>query len=231
MGNWNLLYENVTPTNDPIAVFKKIDAEKFFLEDPKNLLDPTNYEYYECPTIDFSTATWGKVFEYSIDMRSCLRLYPLISENPTEFMKTLAISAAQNCPLDFKVRGENPLHFAVDTNDVDVASILLQRDAVIEPISLERAIDDLNLEMVKILLKNGADVHAELNWMLRPQSIHEYSAQQLQAFETYHERDENGWYSFDNLERKKKINKLVIERKDNHLIKSEVLNYLSFTEL
>ena len=47
--NWKLLlqfeingatYENVTPTNDPIAIFKKIDEEKFFLEDPKNLLDP-----------------------------------------------------------------------------------------------------------------------------------------------------------------------------------------------
>jgi hypothetical protein len=38
--NWNLMYENLTPTNDPIAVFKKIDEEKFFLEDPMNLLDP-----------------------------------------------------------------------------------------------------------------------------------------------------------------------------------------------
>ena len=38
--NCNLLYENVTPTKDPIAVFKKIDEEEFFLEDPKNLLDP-----------------------------------------------------------------------------------------------------------------------------------------------------------------------------------------------
>ena len=38
--NLNLLYENVTPTKDPIAVFKKIDEKKFFLEDPKNLLNP-----------------------------------------------------------------------------------------------------------------------------------------------------------------------------------------------
>merc|ERR1712098_699736 len=70
--NCNLLYENVTPTNDPIAVFKKIDEEKFFLEDPKNLLDPAINGFtggYRCPTIDFSTATWGKVFEYSIRMR------------------------------------------------------------------------------------------------------------------------------------------------------------------
>ena len=46
--NLNLLYENVTPTNDPIAVFKKIDEEKFFLEDPKNLLDPAinGYDAY-----------------------------------------------------------------------------------------------------------------------------------------------------------------------------------------
>merc|ERR1712098_510013 len=70
--NLSLLYENVTPTNDPIAVFKKIDEEKFFLEDPKNLLDPAinGYDAYgDCPTIDFSTATWGEVFEYSIRMR------------------------------------------------------------------------------------------------------------------------------------------------------------------
>jgi len=82
--NWKLLlqfeingatYENVTPTNDPIAVFKKIDEEKFFLEDPKNLLDRAinRYKYGDCPTIDFSTATWGNLFEYSIDMRYSLR--------------------------------------------------------------------------------------------------------------------------------------------------------------
>merc|ERR1712098_870918 len=116
--NFNLLYENMTPTNDPIAVFKKIDEEKFFLEDPKNLLDPAINEYdaacygYQCPTIDFSTATWGEVFEYSIDMRDFLLddfFNRLFSENATEFMKALAISAAQNCALDLKVWGESPL--------------------------------------------------------------------------------------------------------------------------
>merc|ERR1712098_518029 len=73
--NLNLLYENVTPTKDPIAVFKKIDEEKFFLEDPKNLLDPeiNGFTSYRCPTIDFSTATWGKTFEYSMDMRFYLQ--------------------------------------------------------------------------------------------------------------------------------------------------------------
>merc|ERR1712098_241248 len=79
--NFNLLYENMTPTKDPIAVFKKIDEEKFVLEDPKNLLNPAINEYNDyggktngaCPNIDFSTATWGKVFEYSIRMRRFLR--------------------------------------------------------------------------------------------------------------------------------------------------------------
>merc|ERR1712098_964378 len=88
--NLNLLYENVTPTKDPIAVFKKIDEEKFFLEDPKNLLDPAINGFNDCPTIDFSTATWGELFEYSIDMRFDLRyddFNPLFSENATEFMK------------------------------------------------------------------------------------------------------------------------------------------------
>ena len=47
--NLNLLYENMTPTKDPIAVFKKIDEEKLFLEDPKNLLDPA-INGYNCKT-------------------------------------------------------------------------------------------------------------------------------------------------------------------------------------
>merc|ERR1712098_903515 len=110
---------------DPIAVFKKIDEEKFFLEDHKNLLDPAinGFTGYRCPTIDFSTATWGKAFEYSIDMRFYLRyddFNRLFSENATEFMKALAINAAQNCPLDFEVRGLSPLLHAVYRNDVDV---------------------------------------------------------------------------------------------------------------
>merc|ERR1712098_113451 len=113
-------YENVTPTNDPIAVFKKIDEEKFFLEDPKNLLDLAingfvhGFTGYLYPTIDFSIATWGKVFGYSIRMRNFLRrdsFNRLFSENATEFMKALAINVAQNCPLNFKVRGWSPLRF------------------------------------------------------------------------------------------------------------------------
>merc|ERR1712098_716815 len=101
-----LVYENVTPTKDPIAVFKMIDEEKFFLEDPMNLLDPAINGYDDCPTIDFATATWGNVWEYSISMRLSLRyddFNRLFSENATEFMKALTISAAQNCPLDIKV--------------------------------------------------------------------------------------------------------------------------------
>lgn len=138
--NWKLLYENVTPTKDPIAVFKKIDEEKFFLEDPKNLLDRAinGYTRNHFPTIDFSTATWGNVFEYSIEMCAYLRydnyfnrsfnrydyFNRLFSENATEFMKALAINAAQNCPLDFEVWGGNPLTFAVHWawNDFDVAA-------------------------------------------------------------------------------------------------------------
>merc|ERR1712098_850945 len=84
--NLNLLYENVTPTKDPITVFKKIDEEKFFLEDLKNLLDPeiNGFTSYRCWTIDFSTATWGTVLEYSILMRNSLRndlFNRLFSEN------------------------------------------------------------------------------------------------------------------------------------------------------
>lgn len=217
--NWNLVYENLTPTKDPIAVFKKIDEEKFFLEDPKNLLDPAINEsnaYGGCPTIDFSTATWGKVFEYSIDMRNLLRydrLNPLFSKNATEFMKALAINAAQNCPLDFKVRGDSPLRYAVLRNDVDAASILLKRDAVIEPIALASAIRDLKPEMLNILLKNGADVHAETDWGEVPMPIHEFCAQHLQIFEAFHERDGTA-RSLDKLERIREINKLVMDQKE-----------------
>ena len=86
-------------------------------------------------------------------MRDSLRYFNrLFSENATEFMKALAINAAQNCPLDFKVRGESPLRYAVFKNDVDAASTLLQRDAVIEPNALASAILDLYPEMVKILV-------------------------------------------------------------------------------
>jgi len=209
--NWNLLYENVTPTNDPIAVFKKTDEEKFFLEDPKNLLDRG-----DCPTIDFSTATWGKVFGYSIYMRYSLRddqFNRLFSKNATEFMKALAISAAQNCPIDFKVwRYSDPLRFAV-YKDIDIVSILLQRGAVIEPDALEKAIVDFNLEMVRILLENGADVRAEIDcYEVRPKPIYEYCAQRLQRLEGY------GCYSLENLEKMREINKLVMDQKEKTII-------------
>merc|ERR1712098_337791 len=210
-----LVYENVTPTKDPIAVFKKIEEEEFFLEDPKNLLDPAINGFDNCPTIDFSTATWGEVFEYSIDMRDSLRadsFNRLFSENATDFMKALAISAAQNCPLDFEVRGESPLYYAVLGNDVDAASILLQRGAVIDPDALALAIYDPNPEMVKIFLENGADVHAETDLGGR-QPIHEFCAQHLQTFETEYKRG-NTAYSVDKVEKMKEINKLVMYKKE-----------------
>merc|ERR1712098_865558 len=210
-----LVYENVTPTKDPIAVFKKIDEEKFFLEDPKNLLDPAINGFDYCPTIDFSTATWGKVFEYSICMRDFLRrdqFNRLFSENATEFMKALAINAAQNCPLDFKVRERSPLRYAVYWNDVDAASALLRRGAVIEPRALANTIWDPNPEMVKILLENGADVHAEYRWG-GPQPIYEFCAQQLQEFETEYER-RNFYFSLDKVEKLRVVNKLVMDKKE-----------------
>merc|ERR1712098_411701 len=203
----NLLYENVTPTKDPIAVFKKIDEEKFYLEDPKNLLDPAinrynAYKYYDYPTIDFPTATWGNVWEYSMNMRFGLRndsFNPLFSKNATEFMKALAINAAQNCPLDFKVLGlYSPLRYAVMYNDADAASTLLRRGAVIEPRVLAGVILELNPEMMKIFLENGADVHAETDYWGELQPIYELCAQRLQEFETEYERDGTG-YSLDYL--------------------------------
>ena len=48
--------------------------------------------------------------------------------------------------------GWSPLRFAVRDNDVGVASVLLQRGAVIETDALAAAIMDRNPEMVKILV-------------------------------------------------------------------------------
>merc|ERR1712058_111048 len=112
------------------------------------------------------------------------RFNRLFSENATEFMKALAIIAAQNCPLDIKVLGWSPLTFAVIENDVDAASILLQRDAVIEPKALAEAIFHLYLKMAKILLENGADVHAETVFGGRTIPIYEFCAQLLQDIES-----------------------------------------------
>ena len=76
----------------------------------------------------------------------------LFSEKSTEFMKALAINAAQNCPLDFEVLGRSPLRYAVIYNDVDVTSALLRQGAVIETEVLAEANAYLNLEMVKIFV-------------------------------------------------------------------------------
>merc|ERR1712098_573104 len=102
--------------------------------------------------------------------------------------------------------------------DVDAASILLRRGAVIDPDALATAILELNSEMVKIFLENGADVHAETRRGGRPQPIHELCAQRLQEFETLHERDGTGYYSLDKLEKMRVINKLVMDKKEKHLI-------------
>merc|ERR1712098_984208 len=124
-------------------------------------------------------------------------------------MKTLAITAAQNCPLDFKMWNRSPLHFAVYRNDV--ASTLLRRGAVIETDAFADAIWHLYPEMVKILLENGADVHAEIDWRGKTMPIHELCAHRLQEFETEYERGTAR--SLDNLEKMREINKLVMDKK------------------
>merc|ERR1712098_626156 len=96
--------------------------------------------------------------------------------------------------------------------------------AVIETDALADAIYDRNPEMVKILLKNGADVHAETHYEGRTMPIHEFCAQELQEIETEHERLGTA-RSLDNLEKMREINKLVMDKKkDNRFIQSEVLN-------
>merc|ERR1712098_7860 len=85
--------------------------------------------------------------------------------------------------------------------------------AVIETDALADAIYDRNPEMVKILLENGADVHAETHYEGRTMPIHEYGAQKLQTFETGYERG-NTFYSLDKQEKLRKINKLVMDKKE-----------------
>merc|ERR1712098_649536 len=113
--------------------------------------------------------------------------------------------------------GRSPLRHAVYWNDVDAASVLLQRSAVIEPVALAFSIDRLYLEMVKILLENGADVHAETDLGGRPQPIHKFCAQQLKEIETGHERG-NAFYSSSDLEKLREINKLVMDQKEKTTI-------------
>merc|ERR1712058_189037 len=130
-------------------------------------------------------------------------------------MNALAINAAQNFPLDFKVLGFSPLRYAVLNNDADVAKVLLRRGAVTE--ALATAIVNLNPEMVRILLGNGADVHAETDLGGGPQPIHEYCSQKLQEVETGHERG-NAFYSLSDLEKMRDINKLVMDQKEKTTI-------------
>merc|ERR1712098_68013 len=102
-------------------------------------------------------------------------------------------------------------------NDVDVASILiLQRCAVIEPDALTEAIVNRNLEMVKVLLENDADVHAETDFG-GPHPIYEYCARVLQTLETYHESFGTA-HSLYELEKMREINKLVMDKKEKTTI-------------
>merc|ERR1712098_609584 len=102
----------------------------------------------------------------------------------------------------------NSVKFAVQYNDVDVASMLLQRGAVNETDVLEEAIFDCNVEIVTILLESGADVHAEVDFGGGPTPIYEWCAQYLQF-----EEENANYSSVHELERLKKINKLVMEKK------------------
>merc|ERR1712098_691112 len=104
----------------------------------------------------------------------------------------------------------NSIKFAVQYNDVDVASMLLQRGAVNETDVLEEAIFDCNVEIVTILLESGADVHAEVDFGGGPTPIYEWCAQYL----LFYEEENANYSSVHELERLKKINKLVMEKKE-----------------
>merc|ERR1712098_692200 len=126
-------------------------------------------------------------------------------------MRALAINAAQNCSLDFRVWGcLSPLYFAVRNNDVDAARILLQRqrDAVNETKALRGAIVLKKLEILEMLLENGADVHAETDLGNETITIYECSAHVLQTCKFNYEAG-NDFCSLYELERMQKINKLV----------------------
>ena len=62
-------------------------------------------------------------------------------------------------------------------------------------------------------LENDADVHAETDYGGETMPIHELCAQKLQRFETEYER-ETGWFSLDEVEKMREINKFVMDKKE-----------------
>ena len=67
-------------------------------------------------------------------------------------------------------------------------------------------------------LENDADVHAETRLEGGPKPIYEFCAQQLQEIETGHKRNGTGYFSLNNLEKMREINKLVMDKKEKTTI-------------
>lgn len=153
-----LVYVNLTPTDNPVAIFKKYDEEMFFLEDPNKLLEiglpQLNYmipiQYYWTNESNM----WMFLFGYAMmgfwkhqnhwaKMRSppVTKYFTMV---PRNFMKSIGKVTAKYCPLDMRLVPP----FLPTLHDHDPHCLHLR---VYTPLLL--AAENNDVEVMRILLK------------------------------------------------------------------------------
>lgn len=159
--NWNALYIKLTSGSDHVAIFRRVDNGRLFTGDlhgPRSGLKNA-----------FETADWKMLFSISVER----------SELP--FYKVLGKTAAKYCPIDAKLRNRfydlfndrvsevyhcTPLILSVSRGNIELVRALLKRaeNNVNEgkdsegKTALWHAVNEMNLDMFKILIEHGADV-------------------------------------------------------------------------
>merc|ERR1712098_1036935 len=80
-------------------------------------------------------------------------------ENSKQFMRALAVSAAQHCPLHWTASCRcTPLELATRANEADAVNILIQRDStLVNDAALKTAISYSYPNVVEILMESAAD--------------------------------------------------------------------------
>ena len=121
-------------------------------------------EFVSSAHIDATGSNTVMNFHYLNEVLQQLTIVTLIEHNMIETLRTILLS---NYDVNYLIRGQTPLHFAIKDNNRAITSLLIDHNANLElkdryqETALNAAIREGNVSIVKLLLEKGSVVNTQ----------------------------------------------------------------------
>lgn len=124
------------------------------------------------------------------EMQQQLTIVTLIEHNMVETLRALLLT---NYDVNYLIRGQAPLHFAIKDQNLNMIKILIKYKANLEfkdkfkETALNSAVRTGNIEVIKYLLEQGADINTQSSDSSTPleYAIHQGDSESVNILQNY----------------------------------------------